>query len=369
MSQNLVPFASRALSLWLGLALLLGCPAWAQPEPALRSAVDELVNSYLQVGPSKKEVPDGVAQDYWNRVQTVAIPEFLSQPELNKGDWNKIWRPIQEALEPGGFSGLAPLEVISLWEETRSAPPRFSRLLAKRGLLDLKEPEDRQRGKELRALIGPATARVAPMRASIRFEKGGWKYTGTANMAAGRRLVRVALRGSQPCEVSGRARTVNLALKGRLFDNPGSEKGFKVQVLQSKFQTQACELNLISRINSVAELASGGEARIAGSLTLNLRDTAVGGRLQLDLVSRQPGKPLLTGRAIYKLRGQVGEGGVLTAKLVPVSTAGSRELRAGLGEGGTVSGTIKVRQGKGKFELPICKAPLNWRATSGEARR
>lgn len=371
MSPNLVRFApSRASGPLVALLLLLvlAAPCLAQPEPALRSAVEELVTGYLKTGPSKKELSDGSANANWALVEKVALPEFLLQESLGKGDWSKIWAPVSTLLEERGFAGLGALSAISLWEQTRSRPPRFLRLLGKKGLIDPKKPKERKRAKELQEMIGPTVRKLPLLRSSIRFEKAGWKYTGTATMAPGRRIVRLALRGSQPCKISGRARTINLALKGRLHDDPGSAKGFKVEVLDTKFQSRACQLDMVSRLNSVVALAQGGETRVAGSLTLQLKDKSVSGRLQLDLVSRQAGKPLLTGRAIYKVRGEMNDRGGISAKLVPLSASGNKVLREGLEQPGSLTGLIMERRGSGKIELPLCAELLTWKAKVREPR-
>lgn len=368
MKPSLALFASltELARFRVALAAFLIClalPVQAQ-DSALFSAVDDLVAAYLRTGPDKKELSEAQAQRNWALVESRALPEFLSQPGLKKGSWTTIWEPITKLLKDRGFEKMGPLEALSLWEETRAQPPRFVRLLGRKGLIDPKKPAERKKARALQLELGAAALKLPHLRSSIRFEKLGWSYTGTVSLVPGQRLVRVALLGSQPCEISGRVRTVNLSLKGRLFEDKGSQKGYKVQVLESNFKSQGCELNLASRLNTQATLVRGGRTRIAGSLTMKLTDNQVEGRLQLDLVSRQPGQPLLTGRAIYKLRGEMSPTGELSVRMIPVSTSGSRVLKEGLDQTGQLTGKIKKRQATGKLELPLCVEPIAWRANA-----
>lgn len=365
MKPSLVAFVSR-IENWVALATLLFSLALpvAAEEPALYSAVDELVKAYLRTGPDKKELVEAQAQRNWALLESRALPEFLGQPGLKKGEWASIWAPVTKLLKDRGFSSLTALESLALLEETRAAPPRFVRLLGRQGAIDPKKPDERKKARALRLDLGAAALKLPHLRSSIRFEKLGWTYTGTVSLVPGQRLVRVALLGSQSCEISGRDRTVNLSLKGRIFEDKSVERGFKMQVLETRYQSHGCELNLASRINTQANLTRGGRTRIAGSLTMKLVDNQVEGRLQLDLVSRQPGQPLLTGRAIYKLRGEMSPTGDLTVRMIPVSTSGSRVLKEGLDQSGDLSGKINNRQATGKLELKLCAEPIAWRATA-----
>lgn len=360
--------------LFLRALLLVGLfslqPVLAQADPALKTAVVELLESYLKIGPDKEELGDGSALANWAVLKGVALPELQQQSSLRIGSWNAIWGPLTTLLGQRGFSELEALEVLTLFEETESEPARFVRLLGRQKLLDPKIPKERNRGRQLRESVGSARGELKALRANCRFEKGGWSYTGTVFLDPGSRIVRLALRGSQPCKITGSARSANLNLKGRLFEDTQSPSGLKVQVLDRQFKSQGCELNLKDRIDSVQRLSGGGEAKLSGNLDLRVRDETVTGRFQVDLVSKQAGVALLTGRAVYSLRGSVTRNGKLEVKLVPVSTSGSRVLRQMLESEGALSGELLNSVGKGTIKLPVLKDPLKWEDTrTGRKRR
>jgi len=342
------------------VVLVLGSPVRAQTDPALKTAVVELLESYLRTGPSSSELSDGSAEANWAVLKGVGIPGFQQQDGLRKGTWDVLLSPIVNAVSDSKFETLGPLQVLALWEETESDPERFVRLLGRDGLLNPKKPDERKRGKDLREAISQARLGLANIHSNAHFEKGGWKYTATASLSPSERMVRVAIRGSQPCKITGSARSVNLNLKGRLFEDPTSPSKIKVQVIDQQFQSQGCELTLKDRIDSVVRLSGGGEAKLSGNLDLRVRDEAVTGRFQIDLVSKQAGVALLTGRAVYTLRGKIAQDGTISVDLIPVSTSGSRVVRQMLEVEGTLVGTLAKSVGSGRIELPAFKDPLNW---------
>ena len=346
--------------LCLLVSFLFPLKAEAQSDPALQTAVAELIESYLKVGPRKSELDNGSALANWALLKDVALPQLLSDGSLHKGEWGSLNRPLRATLDKRGFEKLRPLEVLTLWEETRSQPDRFVRLLGRKKILNPKEPAERNKGRELRLAIGEVRAAIPSVRSTSRFEKVGWKYTATSVLSLSERFVRVAIQGSQTCKISGRAKTVNLTLKGRLFEAPDSSSGIKVQVLDKEMLSKGCELNLRDRIDTVQHLADGGESKLAGNLNMNIRDDIVSGRFQADIVSKQAGKALLTGRAIYALRGRVSKDGRLNVELLSISSSGSKVLRRQLEKSGRLTGMITNSTGKGKIMLGVLKDPLVW---------
>lgn len=344
----------------VGFLCSFSVPAGAQTDPALKTAVLELVESFLKKGPKKEELSNGSAIASWAILKGVALPAFTEHESLRQGTWDVHWRPIEETLTARGFGKLRPLQALTLYEETKGAPPRFVRLLGRRGLIDPKKPAERKRAKELRVALGKACEEVKGVRSSARYEGAGWKFTGTAFLDPGKRIVRLAIRGSQPCKITGSARVLNLNLKGRLFEDRESTAGIKIQILDKKFTSHGCELNLKHRINSVLRLSGGGEAKTAGNLNLLVRDDTVTGRFQIDLVSKQVGVALLTGRAVYTLKGKVSPSGELDVQLLPVSSSGSRVLRQQLETEGTLTGIVKDSRGSGVLNLSVLKEPIKW---------
>jgi hypothetical protein len=142
----------------------------------------------------------------------------------------------------------------------------------------------------------------------------------------------------------------------------------KVQVLDQEFKSQGCELRLNDRLNSVERLAGGGEAKLSGVLNLLIRDKAVTGRFQVYLVSEQAGLKLLTGRAVYNVRGQVGEDGSLKATLAPMSNSGDRVLRQMLEKEGSLTGIVQNGRGSGKITVAVLKDSLDWQDSHQDAR-
>jgi hypothetical protein len=358
--------AALLVSLFAGL---LTAPVQAQTDPALKTAVVELLKSYLKSGPAQTELGNGSALANWAVLKGVGLPELQQQENLRQGSWEVIWTPLTTVLKGHDFGRLRPLQILTLWEETESEPLRFVRILGRDGLIDPKKPADRKKGLGLRKAVGAVRSEMKPVRSNSRFEKGGWKFTATSSLNPSNRIVRVAIRGSQPCKITGSARSINLNLKGRLFEDLESPSKVKVQVLDQQFKSQGCELMLKDRIDSIVRLTGGGEAKLAGNLDLRLRDDTVTGRFQIDLVSKQAGVALLTGRAVYTLRGRVGATGEISVKLVPVSSSGSRVLRQLLESEGTLSGTISDSVGSGKIELPVLKDPLNWHDAQTEPKK
>lgn len=353
--------ALRAAAYAVLLVLASGTQAWSQTDPALQVAVEKVFASYLEEGPRKTELNNGPALAAWAIVNRMAIPDFLAQPDLRKGNWRVLWEPVRTVLEDRDFGSLTPLEAATMWEETRVEPIRFVRLLSRDGLIDQRLPEERHRAESLRDAIGVSLGKVESVRSHVRFERAGWSFTGTAALTPGERIIRVALRGSKPCNISGRAAIASLTLKGRLFEDTSSKAGLKVQVLEHLFESQGCQLTLRTQVNSLSPLRGGGEVRVSGSLNLQIRGEVVTGRLQLDLVSRDGGTQMQTGRAVFNLRGKVTPEGNLQANLVPVSTSGSKEYRDGLNEPGTITGTVKLREGSGQIQLSLFSRPIDWR--------
>lgn len=354
---------SGATVLLLLLIMFFSVPGWAQEEPALKAVTTRLLESYLKVGPRKSELPTGSDNANWAILEKVGLTEFLLQPQLNVGVWSTVWSPIKTVLQKKGFAALSPLEAVTWWEETRNEPSRFVRLLAQRGLLDARVPKARAKGESLRSSLGAANGKLQEIRANLRYERAGWTFTGTASLVPGQRVVRAVLRGSQPCSVSGKVKSVDLALKGRLFADKDGPGGFKLQLLEHQFRSTGCEETLNSQITTMMLLTAGGEARVSGNLVMQVRDDTVTGRLQLDLTQRQTGVALQTGHAIYSLRASLGEDGSLTGILNPVSTSGSKIFREPLMKAGALEGQIKLHQGAGQISFPAFKQPLSWRAT------
>lgn len=350
---------------WLLLCLCLlplSRPLAAQQDPALKVSSVHLVEAYLQHGPAESELPDGSATANWAIMQKVGLPELLVQEPLQVGGWSSIWAPVRSELDKRGFSGLDPLEVVTWWDETRKEPQRFLRLLVQRRVLDSRVPKERNRGNALRESLALATSRMDEVRANVRFDKAGWSFTGTASLVPSQRVVRLVLRGSQPCGSSGKARAANVALKGRLYLDKGSADGVKVQLLESEFTSNGCEETLDAKLSSLAALSAGGEGRVTGSLVIQVRDDSLTGRLQLDVAYRPAGEALQTGHATYSLRGSVSPDGSAHATLTPISTSGGKMFREALAKTGALEGQIKGGQGSGGLSFPVFKMPLAWRA-------
>lgn len=350
-------FWVTALLLWLSIA-----PVWAQEDPALKVVGSRLVEAYLRTGPAKKELPDGSATANWAIMQKVGLPALLVQEQLQVGSWASIWAPVKAELDKRHF-GLDPLEAVTWWDETAKDPQRFLRLLAQRGLIDARIPKDRNRGAALREALGLVVNRLDEVRANVRFEKAGWSFTGTVSLVPSQRVVRLVLRGSQPCSLSGKSRATNLALKGRISSDKASPGGLKLQLLDNGFTSNGCEDTLKSKIAAMVLLSGGGEARVTGNLVVQLKDETLTGRLSLDLAYRQSGEALQTGHGVYALRGSLSADGNAHATLTPVSTSGDKLLREALDRAGALEGTIKSGQGSGGISMPVFKQTLSWRAT------
>jgi hypothetical protein len=367
LSEALPAASPRRPMAWLlgalTLCLTLASPAArAQEDPALKVVSERLVEAYLRTGPGKSELPDGSATANWAIMQKVGLPTLLLQEQLQVGNWASIWGPVRAELEKRNFS-LEPLEALTWWEETAQDPQRFLRLLAQRGLLDARVPKDRNRGTALRDALGMAATRLEEVRANVRFEKAGWSFTGTVSLVPDQRVVRLVLRGSQPCSLSGKLRASNVALKGRLFVDQAAPGGLKVQLLDQEFSSNGCEETLQSKIAAMVLMTGGGEARVTGNLVVQLKDETLTGRLELDLAFRQPGNALQTGHGVYALRGSLSADGNAHATLTPVSTSGDKLLREGLNKAGALEGTIKAGQGSGGISMPLFRQTLNWRAS------
>lgn len=350
--------------------LILACLALsqervkAQPaDPALSVATKRALDAYLKTGPSKNELSDGSSSANWGMLRKVGIPELLHQSALQVGAWSTVWGPVSAELEKRGFGSLDPLEALTWLEETRKEPARFLRLLAGRGLLDVRVPKDRQRGEALWESLESIARKLEEVRANVRYERSGWSYTGTASLVPSQRVIRIALSGSQPCAGTGRARTANLALKGRLYLDSSVPEGIKVHILEDSFTSTGCEDTLKARIAEMVPLEWGGEARVSGSLIVEVKDDVLTGRLQLDVAYRPPGDSLQTGHGVYSLRGSLGADGAAHATLTPVSTSGSRALREALAKAGSLEGQIAKGQGAGGINMPFFRQAANWRAT------
>ena len=365
------------LSLKVMAAVLAGCltffiqPASAQTDPALKTAVLQTLDAYLKAGgPSKDELGSGAALANWAILKDIAIPNLKKDESLNKGSWKQLWSPLEVVLVEYGFNGkLSPLETVTYWEESEKEPDRFVRLLGRDKVLDPKVPAQRNKGRRLRDSVGKVRGKVGTERASARYEDAGWKFTATSSLTPGTRLVRIAITGSQPCKITGSARTLSLNLKGRLYEDPASPAGIKVQILDKDFQSKGCELTMRDRITTVARLSGGGEAKVSGNLNILIQDELVNGRFQVDLVSKQVGTSLLTGRAVYTIRGKVNREGKLEAKLLPVSRTGSRVLKQSLELEGSLTGTVSNNVGRGQLILPVLKDPLDWTGQSAQSAR
>jgi hypothetical protein len=351
--------AIRLLTLFLAVGFL---PARAQQDPALRVVSKELVEAYLAGGPSRTQLPDGSASANWAIMEKVGLPELLLQEPLQVGSWAAIWAPVRTELDRRGFEKLESLEAMTWWDETRKDPQRFVRLLAQRKLLDSRLPKERNRGIALRESLDLANTRLEEIRANVRFEKSGWSFTGTASLVPAQRVVRLVLRGSQPCTISGKMRAANLALKGRIAPDRSAAEGFKIQLLDNSFTSNGCEETLSTKIVSLASLSTGGESRVTGHLVVQLRDETLTGRLELDVVYRPAGQALRTGHGVYSLRGSLSGDGSAHATLTPVSTSGDKMFREALNKTGALEGQIRGGQGSGGISIPAFKRPLSWRA-------
>lgn len=334
-----------------------------QANPALSTATKRAMDAYLKKGPGKDELPDGSSSANWGLLRKVGIPDLLHQNALQAGSWTTIWAPVTAELEKRGCGALDPLEAMTWWEETRKEPGRFLRLLASRGLVDIRVPKDRQRGEALRDALGVAAQKMEEVRANVRYERSGWSFTGTVALVPSQRIIRIALSGSQPCGGSGRARTANLALKGRLFLDDSTPEGVKVQILEDSFSSTGCEDTLSGRISESVPISLGGTARLSGSLIIEVKDDVLTGRLQLDVAYRTEGNALQTGHGVYSLRGSLAPNGSAHATLTPVSTSGSRDLREALEKSGSLEGQISKGQGAGAFTMPLFRQSGSWRAT------
>lgn len=299
----------------------------------------------------------------WGILRKIGIPELVEQNALEVGSWTAIWGPVMAVLEKHGCAALDPLEALTWWEETRRDPARFLRLLAGRGLLDVRVPKDRQRGEALREALGVVAGKLEEVRANVRYERAGWNFTGTTSLVPSERVIRIALSGSHPCANTGRARTTNLALKGRIFLDDSVPEGVKVQILEDSFASTGCEQTIKGRLSDTIPLASGGEARVSGNLIVEVKDDVLTGRLQLDVAYRPVGDALRTGHGVYSLRGTVKSDGSAHATLTPVSSSGNRDLREALSKVGSLEGQIDKGQGVGGLHIPLFRRPAAWRAT------
>lgn len=335
-------------------------------DPPLKTSARVIVENYLKLGPSKDELSRGTDLSSWAVVKGLAIPEFLDRPELDSGNWDSVWEPIRAVTVKAGFSKLSPLEALDYLSQTAKKPQRFVRLLAKEGYLDANKPADRKRGLALRKDLLAAASQLKTLRSSSRFEKGGWKYTAASSLDPANRVVRVALRGSKPCRTSGRSKTVNLSLKGRIFADPLSAPGLKIQLLDRSFKNQSCEVALRGRLSGNTKLSGGGDGRLGGSIHLQVSDDTIKGRIQIDLVSRQAGEALFTGRAVYSVRGSVNSAGDITATLVPVSASGDRIFRLQLEKEAALRGKVQAGSGKGELIIPALKDPFSWKAEASK---
>ncbi len=215
-------------------------PVAAQTDPALQTAVNALVDSYVRTGPAREELGDGSALANWALLKDVGLPLLLRQSDLKVGTWDAVWQPLSKTLAERGFSKLTPMQALDYWQQTEDSPVRFVRLLGRDGLVDPKVPADRKKASELRDAVGQVRVRLAPLRSRAHYEKSGWSYTSSAEFKPGDRIVRVALRGSKPCPSTGTMKVVNLNLKGRLFADPKSPTGLMAQLLDHQFQSQGC---------------------------------------------------------------------------------------------------------------------------------
>lgn len=343
-------------------------PAAAQTDPALQTGVWVLIDTYLRTGPKKSELNDGAALANWALLKGVGLPELRVQQPLAQGAWSAIWQPLDRVLAEHKFSKLSPMEALDLWDQNQDSPVRFVRVLGKRGLLDPKKPAERKRGEALMEAISQVRGQLSPIRCNTRFEKNGWSYTASASLEPADRYVRLALRGSQPCQTTGSVRVVNLNLKGKFYEDPKSASGIKMQILDQQFQSQGCDIKLRGRVDSIEPLAGGGEAKVSISLDIKVLDENVTGRFQLDLVSRQTGLALVTGRAIYSIRGKVNSKGELEVALVPVSSSGGKPVRQLLEKEGALTGKLAHGTVSGKIILPVLKNTPGWSATSDTSR-
>lgn len=350
---------------WVLLALLVLASGWraeAQQDPALQSACRVLLATYGE--PSPSELPNGSATANWAILERVGLPIFLEHEALRVGSWSVLWSPVRKELERHGFAALDPLEAMGWWDETRRDHQRFVRMLASRGLLDSREPKERRRGEALRDGLTGLERQLEEIRANVRFEQAGWSFTGSASLAPAQRMVRMVLRGSQPCSTTGRDRAAQLALKGRIFPDPSAPSGIKVQLLESVFTSHGCEETFQSQVASLLPLTLGGEGRVSGQLLIQLRDESLTGRLQLDIAYRPGGGSLQTGHGIYSLRGSLAADGTAQATLTPVTVSGSKALRESLDKSGLLEGQLREGQGAGAVLHPVFRQPLNWRATN-----
>jgi hypothetical protein len=357
-------------ALFTGFLVLIQ-PASAQTDPALKTSVERVLDAYLTSGgPSKDELDSGSDLANWSILKDLGVPGFLKNDSLRKGDWKAIWQPLEDVLDDYDLSKkLRPLQVLAFWEESSKDHSRFVRLLGREKILDPKQPAQRNRGRRLREAVGEIHSKLSPIRTNARYEEAGWRFTANASLEPGARIVRVAITGSQPCKITGSARTASLTLKGRLFEDLGSKAGVKVQILDRSFKSKGCELNLRDRVSTVARLAGGGEAKTVGSLNIVFQDELVTGRFQIDIVSKQVGVALLTGRAVYTIRGKVTRDGKLEAALIPVSRSGSRVLHQSLELEGTLTGTVGNSAGRGQIVLPVLKDPLSWKSEPASGDR
>lgn len=353
-----------ACGLTLVCLILMHASVFAQPaNPALAVSTKRALDTYLRTGPQAKEIGDGSSSANWGILRKIGIPDLLDQAPLQVGDWDTVWAPVNTELEKRGFSSLDPLEALTWVEETRKEPARFLRLLASRGLIDARVPKDRQRGEALRESLLSISRKLGEVRANVRFERSGWSFTGTASLVPSQRVVRIALSGSQPCADTGRARTANLAIKGRLFLDKSVPEGIKVQILEDVFSSTGCEETIKGRIAQMVEISLGGEARVSGNLIIDVKDDVLTGRLQLDIAYRPEGDSLQTGHGTYSLRGSLRRDGTAHATLTPVSTSGSRGLREALAKAGSMEGQISMGQGAGGILMPLFRGSLGWRAS------
>lgn len=343
------------------LLLLLSLPGLGQQDPALEVATRQLVQEYLALGPREVELADNAAKGSWAMLEKIGIPEFLLQDSLKLGAWGEVLAPLKLELDKRGFEGTSPLDALAWWDESKGDHKAFLRFLASSNLIDLSQPKDRARGEALRKAIDADILKLNEVRVNVRFEHLKWSFTGTASLVPAQRVVRLVLRGSQPCPVSGQDRVVELALKGKFGLDLTRDKGLAVRIIESNFSSSGCEQKVACHLSGVLPLTAGGEARLSGRLSLVLKDDIITGRIQLDVASRTPGKALQLSHATYSVRGAVDGDGAAHAVVTSVSVSGAERLSEGLGRAGVLEALFTSKQGVGTLMLPAFTKSLVWR--------
>lgn len=335
--------------------------AWGWQDPALEVMAERLVEAYLADGPDPAEVADGPSMANWAIFKNVGLPEFLLQESLHVGGWATILAPLTTELETRGFSGLDAMEALTWWDETRKEPARFLRLLAHRALIDTRISKDRKRGEALRLAIGEIASHMSEQRASVRFDRMGWGFTGTVALVPSQRVVRIVLRGSQPCRLVGKDRVCEVSLKGMYAPDKASSQRLKVWLTSHQFVSVGCERRFQVQLAGRVGVGRSGEGRVTGNMTMVIKDEVLTGRIQLEVAYRAPGEPLAIGRATFAMRGSLDEGGGAHATLSPISTSGDKELREGLDKIGAFEGKVALGQAYGTLSLPLFDRVINWR--------